>query len=253
MAAILINLSNLFGDWVHDILLLGSILSEFLVASGIILETPKDKTRRERLGMYLVIGGVLSAAIFTISLFVYDERNAGIIYDVAQAASRTAAARGVQVVQQQAQLDEILGLISKLDGRVTKIEADAGKPATLAVIPSLPLISAPGSRKVTAEAARIVRSTALPGVTVSIIPFLPGEPQAFADELAAALNAVPGAQVAVGHGNMIVNGQQGLIVQYDHSNPVSASVFNALAKAGLNPISGPPADGPVVYIKVAPP
>ena len=81
----------------------------------------------------------------------------------------------------------------------------------------------------------------------------PGVPQRFADEPAAAFLAVPGVHVAVGHGNMIMDGQEGLIVPYDHDNLISASVFDALAKAGLDPIDGPPTPGtPVVFIKVAP-
>jgi hypothetical protein len=88
---------------------------------------------------------------------------------------------------------------------------------------------------------------------LSIIPFMPGEPQTFADDLGTVLATVPGAQVAVGHDNMIMNGQTGLIVQYDRSNPVSVSVFKALVKAGLHPTEGPSAPGSVVYIKVAPP
>jgi hypothetical protein len=54
-----------------------------------------------------------------------------------------------------------------------------------------------------------------------------------ANTLGAALAKVPGVQVAVGHGNMIMNGQTDLIVAYDHGNPVSASVFNALVRRGL--------------------
>jgi TIR domain len=107
-------------------------------------------------------------------------------------------------------------------------------------------------RRIGPEAARIIRSVVQPGAKVRIIPFMPGGLEKFADALAAALATVPGAEVGVGRGNMIMNGQEGLIVQYDHSNSVSASVFEALRKAGLNPVDGPPAPGPVVFIKVAP-
>ena len=77
--------------------------------------------------------------------------------------------------------------------------------------------------------------------------------EGFASDLGAAFAAVPGVQVAVGHGNFIMNGQTGLIVQYDHSSRVSKSVFEALVKAGLHPIDGPATPGtPIVFIKVAP-
>jgi hypothetical protein len=62
--------------------------------------------------------------------------------------------------------------------------------------------------------------------------------EVFADALGNALKLAKDAQVAVGHNNFIMNGQEGLIVQYDHSYPVSVSVFNALVKAGLKPIDG---------------
>lgn len=57
----------------HAILLGGAIAAEFAVAAGIILESPKNKTFREWLGLGLVFGGVLISSIFTISLFVFDE------------------------------------------------------------------------------------------------------------------------------------------------------------------------------------
>jgi hypothetical protein len=60
-------------SFTHVILLGGSIIAEFAVAIGIILESPKEKTFRERLGMVLVLGGVSIGAILTISLFVFDE------------------------------------------------------------------------------------------------------------------------------------------------------------------------------------
>lgn len=120
------------------------------------------------------------------------------------------------------------------------------------IIGSVPPSQA-GARHVDAEAARIILSTTRPGAVVSIIPFLPGEPETFARELGSAFAAVPGAQAAVSGGNTIENGQTGLIVQYDHSNPVSQSVFNALRKAGFHPTAGAETPGsPVVFIKVAP-
>lgn len=57
----------------HVTLLGGSILAEFAVAAGIVLESPKEKTLREWAGMGLVLGGVFVSAIFTIALFVFDE------------------------------------------------------------------------------------------------------------------------------------------------------------------------------------
>jgi hypothetical protein len=179
------------------------------------------------------------------------------VYDVAQSASRTAAAQGVQVVQQQEQMTEALEQIARLEERESKLEAAAKPPpppvATLAppITPPPPVLPSSG-RHIGPDEARIIRSAVLPGATVSIIPFMPGESESFANALAGALSAVPGAQIAVGRGNTIMNGQTGLIVQYDHSNPISASVFEALRRAGLNPIDGPDTPGPVVFIKVAP-
>ena len=57
----------------HIVLLGGAIVAEFMVAVGIILEAPKVKTRRERMGMVLVLGGVSVSAILAIALFVFDE------------------------------------------------------------------------------------------------------------------------------------------------------------------------------------
>lgn len=59
--------------WTHLILLGGAILAEISVAVGILLESPQEKTLRERIGMGLVLGGVAVSAIFTIGLFVFDE------------------------------------------------------------------------------------------------------------------------------------------------------------------------------------
>ena len=59
--------------WTHATLLGGSIAAEFAVAAGIIIETPWPKTWRQWLGVALVIGGVVIGAVFTISLFVFDE------------------------------------------------------------------------------------------------------------------------------------------------------------------------------------
>jgi hypothetical protein len=57
----------------HIVLLGGAIAAEFAVAIGIVLETPKEKTLREWIGMILVLGGVSVGALFTISLFIFDE------------------------------------------------------------------------------------------------------------------------------------------------------------------------------------
>jgi len=59
--------------WPHIILLGTSIAAEFAVALGIILESPKEKACREKVGMILVLGGVSIGAICTIGLFVFDE------------------------------------------------------------------------------------------------------------------------------------------------------------------------------------
>lgn len=118
------------------------------------------------------------------------------------------------------------------------------------LVPSPPAPPAP-TPALTGEAMRIIRETTKQGAIVSIIPFMPNlEP--FALELGRAFASVPGVQVSVGHGSMIMNGQTGVIVQYDHTNPVSASVFDALQKAGLHPVSGPAVPGtPIVFIKIA--
>ena len=57
----------------HIVLLGGALAAEIAIAAGIILETPKEKSHREKLGMRLVIGGVVVSALFTIALFVFDE------------------------------------------------------------------------------------------------------------------------------------------------------------------------------------
>jgi hypothetical protein len=127
-------------------------------------------------------------------------------------------------------------------------------PITLPPTPTpTPLLPQPTERHVDAIAQRVIRSTTLPGAIISIIPFMPGEPQNFANQLGEAFSSIAGVQVAVGHDNFIMNGTRGLYVQYDHNNPVSVSVFNALAKAGLNPIDGTPTPGTsIVFVKVAP-
>jgi hypothetical protein len=60
-------------DRTHWILLAGAIAAEFAVAAGIVLESPKEKGWREWLGLVLVFGGVVVSAVFTISLFMFDE------------------------------------------------------------------------------------------------------------------------------------------------------------------------------------
>jgi hypothetical protein len=247
------TLSNLFSgiDSAHVGLLGLSIAAEGAVAWGIWLESPKIKTCRDWLAMGLVLGGVVVGAICTIALFVFDEGTSRTVAFVAQDAHRTAADQGVTVVQQQSKIDEYSGRIAQLELKVKGIEvanATPRKPLPIAVPgPPTSLIV---TRGVGPDEARIIRSETLPGPTISIIPFVTSlEP--FANELASAFEAVPGAQVVVGRGNMITNGQNGLIVQYDHTNQVSVSVFNALVKAGLSPIDGTPVSGSVVYIKVA--
>ncbi len=61
----------------HFWLLLGAIACEFAVAAGIILESPKEKDCRERIGMLLVLGGVTVSVIFTVALFLFDEGISG--------------------------------------------------------------------------------------------------------------------------------------------------------------------------------
>jgi hypothetical protein len=145
-------------------------------------------------------------------------------------------------------LGELAEAIRSALRRHVAVEAAAQPPAPTPSVLPVPVVG----RHIGPEEVQIIRSVAQPGARVSIIPFMPGEPVRFANALAGALAAVPGAKVEIGLGNMIMNGQEGLIVQYDHSNAVSASVFEALRRAGLSPVDGPAAPGPVVFIKVAP-
>ena len=131
------------------------------------------------------------------------------------------------------------------------VEVTQEKERTASSVPSPPVTAS--RYKLSDEAMQIIQKTTRPGAIVSIIPFMQSL-ESFADQLGAAFAGVPGVQVAVGHGNMIMNGQTGLIVQFDHENPASRSVFEALQKAGLDPVAGPPTPGtPIVFIKVAPP
>jgi hypothetical protein len=59
--------------WPHVILLSVSVLASFAVGAGIIFEGPKYSESVHRIGLWLVIGGVVVEAVCTISLFVFDE------------------------------------------------------------------------------------------------------------------------------------------------------------------------------------
>lgn len=59
--------------WTHAVLLGGAIMAEVFVAIGIWLESPKEKSFREWLGLGFVFSGVVVSAVFTIGLFVFDE------------------------------------------------------------------------------------------------------------------------------------------------------------------------------------
>ena len=85
-----------------------------------------------------------------------------------------------------------------------------------------------------------------------MIPLMPGEPERFANEIATAFQDA-GAEVNVRGGNMILNGQVGILVMFDHSDATSKSVFVGLKAANLNPnhLKDLPGES-VVYIKVGP-
>jgi len=158
------------------------------------------------------------------------------------------AKAGVTIGALSGNLDEMRERLSQTEKAIEELRKSPALPPPTPPPPS----PSTGMYALTGDAKRAIRETTLSGAIVSIIPFMPNlEP--FASALGNAFAAVPGVQVAVGHGNFIMNGQVGLIVQYDHANPVSASVFNALVKAGLNPIDGPATpDTSIVFIKVAP-
>jgi hypothetical protein len=110
----------------------------------------------------------------------------------------------------------------------------------------------PDGRRLRAEQVAIIRSTVKPGAIIIIIPLVPGGPQDFAHDLAVAFSSVPDVKVSVETGNLILNGSRGLMVQFDHSNPVSISVFEALQRTGLDPKDLSNISGPEFYLKVAP-
>lgn len=245
----------------HWVLLIGAIGAEFSVAAGIILESPKEKGCREKLGMALVLGGVLVSAVFTIGLFVFDEGISGKQQvDIKEARSKLAEA-GLTIGELTATSQGMRERVSQAERDIKTLqEAAKISPSTTTPPATLPPIAPPSPPPQTAPpyqltdiARRIIRDTTTPGAIVNVIPFMPNL-ERFASDLGSAFAAVPGVQVAVGHGNVIINGQTGLIVQYDHGSRVSKSVFEALVKAGLNPIDGPPTPGtPIAFIKVAPP
>lgn len=95
-----------------------------------------------------------------------------------------------------------------------------------------------GRRHLTAQQKAILRDNVRPGTKVALMPLIRGEPNAFAHELADALT-LAGARVDPLPGettNMIMNGQTGILLQYDHADPGSAQIFVALQRAGLNPV-----------------
>lgn len=67
-------LTNQFGViGTRDVLLFGTFISEAAVAIGIILEAPKEKTRKDWAAIVIVVGGVCLGMLFTIDLFAFDE------------------------------------------------------------------------------------------------------------------------------------------------------------------------------------
>jgi hypothetical protein len=113
-------------------------------------------------------------------------------------------------------------------------------------------IAQSGPRQITKAQKESIRRIVSPCVQISIMPLMPGEPEEFANALGAAFSDA-GAQAAVGSGNMIMDGTEGLRVRYDHSDPKCKSVFSALDVAGLNPVdNGDAAGNRIVLIRVAP-
>lgn len=173
--------------------------------------------------------------------------------EAVQRVGQEAANEGVRAGQAE---ERLASEQAKWNDRIGRLEQEVEELRTgHTIAPIVPPIKSAATEAryiLTDDARRVIHETTMPGAIVSIIPFMPNLEQ-FASDLGAAFEAVPGVQVAVGHGNTIINGQTGLIVQYDHNNPVSASVFNALIKAGLNPIAGAPVtESSIVSIKVAP-
>jgi hypothetical protein len=226
------------------------VLANVAVWVGVSLENEKYPKRVQERGWRMLVRALAAEAMLAVLLLVVDTIiNVQQERDIASARME-AANTGVKLGTLET---EMQGRIKQIEDEPARIGAAKPPPlSTTPVPPGPPTTALATGFHVSGEARQIIRSTTLPGAIISIIPFMPGEIQRFADDLGAAFSAVPGVQVAVGRGNIIMNGQTGLIVQYDHSNPVSASVFNALAKAGFHPLDGPstPATS-VVFIKVA--
>ena len=104
-----------------------------------------------------------------------------------------------------------------------------------------------GGRHLTQSQKDVLGSVA--GAQIAIISEMLGESDDFARELGRALH-VPNSSIS--GGNTMQNGSLGLVVVYDHSNPVSVSVFAALAQAQLEPKDGGDSPGATVFIKVYP-
>lgn len=247
------------------VVVIGLVVEYFPNIRGLLAERPINrKLLVEIIGGALItigVAGELGVQFFQsnaeTSLRTSNHQYVGLLSNNIERVSKDAANAGVAVgalqeivKQAQEQVKSAQLELNQMEDEIKHLET-AQKAAPPAVTP--PSVPNGAPRYVDANARGIIRSTTLPGAIVSIIPFLPGEPQNFANELGAAFSAAPGVQVAVGNDNFIMNGQRGLIVQYDHNNPVSTSVFDALTRARLNPIEGPATPGTsIVFIKVAP-
>jgi hypothetical protein len=210
----------------------------------------------EFVGFGLLVIGLAFESLFQGAAQTREAHDKQALYDAVLKAKHDTALEGVRAAEAEGRLGTVQSLfesrVERLEGEVHDLRAAQPRPPTTLPLPPPANVAPSGAHYVlTDDARRIIRATAMPGAIVSIIPFMP-DLERFATELGNAFNAIAGIQVAVGHGNVIINGQTGLIVQFDHTNPVSASVFEALRQAGLNPIDGPSTPGPVVFIKVAP-
>ena len=179
------------------------------------------------------------------------------LYEAVQQANHNTAVEGLRAEEAEGRLATVQNLfeerVKRLEKEMQDLRTAQAQPPVTPSPPPSPGIAPGGAGYVlTDEAAHVIHATVMPGAIVSIIPFMPNVDR-FASALGDALRSAPGVQVAVGCCNVITNGQTGLIVQYDHANTASASVFEALQRAGLDPIDEPSAPGsPLVVIRVAP-
>lgn len=238
-------------------------VSNVAVWAGVLLENERfSKTTQEKgwrlllvalageaaIGILLLWSDTILAGRQQIEIASLNRQAAGLATDLGNARSEVAK-DGVTIGALSGNLEGMQRRMSQAEQAIERLQ---NAPHTPSPPPSVSIAPSGTPNPLTEDAKRAIRETTKSGAIISIIPFMPNL-ERFASDLGAVFATVPGVQVAVGHGNLIMNGQTGLIVQFDHKNPTSASVFAALSKAGLNPIDGPATPGtPIVFIKVAP-